>query len=79
MNEFLNAEQRVRLACVLQHRKKWGSYARSEKVYMTPDEIMFVLDYKVTISAFNHYVSYILQHKIAPYLKSRGYDGSELS
>lgn len=78
MNDFLNAEQRVRLACVLQHRKKWGSYVTHD-FFMSANEILFVLGEDMSSGSFNHFVNNIINNKIAPLLKFKGYDGSEFS
>lgn len=78
MNEFLNAEQRIRLACVLKIRREYGDYGDS-KFCLTLEEIMFVLDEKTDRSALDQYIKRTLKQKIVPRLKRCGYDGSEFS
>lgn len=79
MNDFLNAEQRVRLACVLKHKKEFGSYSNSEAYFLTAPEICFILDDGTTTATLGRMMAYIMDKKIRPRLRLRGIDGSEFS
>lgn len=80
-NEFLTAEQRVRLACVLRNRRENISAGYiTDKFFLSAREILFVLDDETqSTSTLNRWVEWIINYKIRPLLRFKGYDGSEFS
>lgn len=80
-NDFLTAEQRVRLACVLKRKRENKSVSYiTEKFFLSAREILFVLgDETQSTATLNKWIEWIIDYKIRPLLRFRGYDGSEFS
>lgn len=76
MNDFLNAEQRIRLACVLKHS---GGFV-DDDFFLSAREILFVLDGEnetTSVQAFAQWINKLVKNKIAHHIRALGYDKND--
>lgn len=82
MNDFLNAEQRIRLACVCKYRGNRGSGLDDDRFFLSAREILYVLDGEnesTSVQSFGHWINSLVINKVGRRIRGLGYDSGDFN
>lgn len=79
VNDFLNAEQRIRLACVCKYR---GNGLDDDRFFLSAREILYVLDGEnesTSVQSFAHWINNLVINKVGRCIRGLGYDSGDFN